>query len=113
VSFTPVPYTTFSPQTAIVQGATRTRLGTAAAVGTSGSDAASSLACRELWISADAGNSGSVYVGDVTVTTAGAGHVLYKLAAGGTLVMQVANANLDYIDGSAASQTVYWGVLDA
>jgi hypothetical protein len=113
MSFTPTPYTTFSPQTAIVQGATRTRLGTGAAVGTSGSDAASSLACRELWISADSGNSGGVYVGDVTVTTAGAGHVLCKLAAGAGVVIQVSNANLVYIVGTAASQTAYWGVLDA
>jgi len=73
----------------------------------SGSD----VSAKEVWITADDGNSGKIYLGDVTVTNTGGGNVFTKLQAGGGVVMQVGNTNELYAVGTASGQVYYVGVM--
>src|SRR5436190_9565565 len=69
------------------------------------------VAAREVWITADSANTGSIFLGDVTVTSAGAGNVFTKLVAGAGIVLQVTNTNDLYAVGSASGQVFYVGSL--
>lgn len=88
----------FKPQAKVTVGTTRAQL--------------SDVSAQEIFISADSANSGSVYIGDNTVTSTGGGNCLCKLTAGSGITVQAKNANLFYVVGSAAGQVVYWGAFD-
>lgn len=95
---------TGSPYGSLVAAAKTSIAGTRAAM--------PDVPAREVWIKADAGNAGTVYFGDVTVTSAGGGNVFTQLKAGDGIVLQITNVNLlGYCVGSAATQIFYTGVL--
>jgi hypothetical protein len=91
-------YSTLKPQAKITVGTTATQLPTV-----SGS---------KIIITLDDANSGKIFFGDATVTTAGAGNVFLKLgAASNPIILPIGQANLLWAVGSAASQVFYVGMI--
>lgn len=71
-----------------------------------------SVSSREVWLTADDANTGKIFIGDATATTAGAGNIQWKLQAG-TIIgpLYLNNPALFFAVGSAAAQILYVGVL--
>ena len=65
-----------------------------------------SCPARTVMLRAAKTNSAAIWIGDSTVTTAGAGKVLIDLQPGEAAFLDINNANLLY-SASAASQTLY------
>ena len=101
MSYTPVPYGTV------------TGSGLVSLADTNAHQVASNAA-REVWITADPGNAGTVWVGtDNSVTSTGGGTAFIKLAAGSTMVAQVKNSNLFWVCASGATQKYAVAAFDA
>lgn len=63
-------------------------------------------AARTVFLRAAKANTDTVWLGDSTVTTAGAGKVFCDLQPGEMLILDLSNTNLLY-SASAAPQTLY------
>lgn len=72
---------------------------------------ASAVTSKTVFIKAAAANTQVVYIGDVTVTSAGGGNVQAELMAGDGMSMDVSSTGSLYGVSASGTQAIYVGVM--